>query len=246
MYSIDHFTNRVLLGDSLEIMRLLPPSSVDMVMCDLPYGTTHNAWDSVISLPDLWREYRRVVKPSGAIVLTSQGVFTAKLILSAEDLFKYKAVWIKNTATNFLNARRQPLRKHEDILIFYKTQPYYCPQLVEGEPYVRSKGSYRAAGNYRGFNGVDQTNSGHRHPTDVLNFTTVRGLHPTQKPVELGAYFIKTFSRVGDIVLDNTCGSGSFLVAAAQEGRKFIGIEQIEEYALIATKRTELIINNTY
>ena len=121
-------------GDCLELMKDIPDKSIDMILCDLPYGTTQNKWDSVIPFDDLWREYKRIIKDNGVIVLTSQGIFTAKLILSNEKWFKYKWVWEKSKATNFLNAKKQPLRKHEDICVFYNKQPKYNPQMTEGEP----------------------------------------------------------------------------------------------------------------
>lgn len=125
--------NSVLNGDCLELMKDIPGKSIDMILCDLPYGTTQNKWDLVIDLQKLWAEYERIIKDDGAIVLTSQGIFTAKLILSNEKLFKYKITWIKSKSTNFLNAKKQPLRKHEDICVFYKKQPTYNPQMTEGE-----------------------------------------------------------------------------------------------------------------
>ena len=129
------FENSLIEGDCLDALKSLPDSCVDMVLCDLPYGTTQNKWDSVIDLSQLWEQYNRVVKPNGAIVLTSQGVFTAKLILSNENFFKYKLSWEKSKPTNFLNAKKQPLRKHEDVCVFYRKQPTYNPQMKPGEPY---------------------------------------------------------------------------------------------------------------
>ncbi|KZX12767.1 DNA adenine methyltransferase YhdJ [Methanobrevibacter curvatus] len=128
---LKNFVNNVIEGDCLNVMKKIPSNSVDMVLCDLPYGTTQNKWDSIIDLNELWKEYKRIIKDNGAIVLTSQGVFTAKLILSNEKWFKYKLVWEKSKATNFLNAKKQPLRKHEDICVFYKKQPVYNPQMSE-------------------------------------------------------------------------------------------------------------------
>lgn len=131
----DKFVNRVIEGDCIEVMHHFPNDCIDMVLCDLPYGTTQNKWDSIVPLEQLWAEYKRIVKPNGAIVLTSQGLFTAVLIMSQPKLFKYKWVWEKSKPTNFLNAKKQPLRKHEDICVFYNKQPIYNPQMTEGEPY---------------------------------------------------------------------------------------------------------------
>lgn len=226
---IDRDHNWLIEGDCLEVMDAIPEGAVDMVMCDLPYGTTQNKWDSVIDLDRLWEQYHRVVKPHGAIVLTSQGVFTAKLILSNEKFFKYKVVWEKSKPTNFLNAKRQPLRKHEDVCVFYRRQPTYHPQMGTGVPYNKGVRKNQLSGSYGDFSPVEVKSEGTRYPTDIVYFKTAESegpvVHPTQKPVALGQYFIRTFTDPGDVVLDNTCGSGSFLVSAAREGRRFIGIE---------------------
>lgn len=232
-------------GDCLEIMRSFPDSSVDMVLCDLPYGTTQNKWDSVINLELLWEEYHRIVKPNGAIVLTSQGIFTAKLILSNERFFKYKIVWEKSKATNFLNAKKQPLRKHEDICVFYRRQPTYNPQMTQGEPYDKGVRKDQLTGSYGDFQPRQVKSNGERYPTDVVYFKTAESegdvYHPTQKPVELGRYFVRTFTKKGDLVLDNTFGSGSFLLSAALEGREFCGIERNQDVALFKKKHIDYV-----
>jgi len=245
--SIITFTNKVIQGDCLDIMRSFPDNSVDMVLCDLPYGTTQNKWDSVIDLDRLWREYERIVKENGAIVLTSQGIFTAKLILSNEKLFKYKIVWIKSKPTNFLNAKKQPLRKHEDVCVFYNKQPTYNPQMSKGEAYDKGVRKDQFTGSYGDFKPRHVKSSGMRYPNDVVfyeeqlidDFVYVKTaesegkvFHPTQKPVELGRYLIRTFTNPGDVVLDNACGSGSFLISAIMENRNFIGIEKNEDVLL--------------
>lgn len=238
-------SNHLIEGDCLEVLADLPDSSIDMVLCDLPYGTTQNKWDSPIDLNKLWTQYNRVVKPNGAIVLTSQGVFTAKLILSNEKFFKYKIVWEKSKPTNFLNAKKQPLRKHEDVCIFYRKQPTYHPQMGVGVPYNKGVRKNQLSGNYGDFSPVEVKSEGTRYPTDIVYFKTAESegpvLHPTQKPVELGKYFIRTFTNEGDVVLDNTCGSGSFLVAAAQEGRSFIGIENNQDGELFRAGSIDFI-----
>jgi site-specific DNA-methyltransferase (adenine-specific) len=245
MEYIDKYLNKVIQGDCLEVMKNFPDNSIDMILCDLPYGTTQNKWDSVIPLDKLWAEYERIIKENGAVVLTSQGVFTAKLILSNEKLFKYKIIWIKSKPTNFLNAKIQPLRKHEDICVFYKKQPTYNAQMVHGQPYDKGIRKDQYSGSYGDFKPRHVKSNGERYPNDVIFYDTnspLNGhddfiycktaesegevLHPTQKPIELGRYLIKTFSNENDIVLDNTCGSGSFLVAAVLENRQFIGIEK--------------------
>ena len=226
----EDITNTLFEGDCLKIMKMFPDNSIDMVLCDLPYGTTQNKWDSIIDFSELWREYERIVKPDGAIVLTSQGIFTAKLILSNERHFKYKIVWEKSKPTNFLNAKKQPLRKHEDICVFYRKQPVYNPQMFQGKPYNKGWRKDQLTGSYGNFNPVlSLNNSGDRYPTDVIYFKTAESegevFHSTQKPIELARYLIKTFTNKGDLVLDNTFGSGSFLVGAVLEGREVCGIE---------------------
>lgn len=238
---IDDFVNKVVQGDCLEVMQSIPDKSVNMILCDLPYGTTQNKWDSVIDLQKLWTEYERIIKDDGAIVLTSQGIFTAKLILSNEKLFKYKITWIKSKSTNFLNAKKQPLRKHEDICIFYKKQPTYNPQMTEGEAYDKGIRKDQYTGSYGDFKPKHVKSNGERYPNDIVfyeeqnldDFVYIKTAeaegtvyHPTQKPIELGRYLIRTYTNPGDIVLDNACGSGSFLLSAILENRNFIGIEK--------------------
>ncbi len=252
--SLDFFRNKVIKGDCLDVMSQIPDHSIDMILCDLPYGTTQNKWDSVIDLNRLWKEYKRIIKENGAIVLTSQGIFTAKLILSNEDWFKYKIVWIKSKATNFLNAKKQPLRKHEDICVFYKKQPTYNPQMTKGESYDKGIRKNQFTGSYGDFKPRHVKSDGERYPNDVVfyeesddcvYFKTAESegtvYHPTQKPVELGRYLIKTFTNPGDIVLDNACGSGSFLVSAILEDRNFIGIEKNEQAMLHKVEPTDYI-----
>ena len=163
---------------------------------DLPYGTTQNKWDSLIPLDPLWEQYRRILKPRGVVVLTAQGIFTAKVILSNEAWFKYKIVWEKSKPTNFLNAKRQPLRKHEDVCVFYARQPVYNPQMNSGAPYDKGVRKNQLSGSYGDFQPARVKSSGTRYPTDVVYKTRERRpvWHPTQKPVELGRYLIRTFT----------------------------------------------------
>lgn len=234
--SASKIRNALFEGDCLDVLKQFPDASIDMVLCDLPYGTTQNKWDSVIDLERLWKEYHRVVKPNGAIVLTSQGIFTAKLILSNEKWFKYKLVWEKSKPTNFLNAKIQPLRKHEDICVFYRKQPAYNPQMSEGLPYDKGVRKDQLSGSYGDFLPRHVKSSGERYPTDVVYFKTAESegtvWHPTQKPVDLARYLIRTYTNPGDVVLDNSFGSGSFLVAAVLEERDFCGIEKNEDVHL--------------
>ena len=234
-------------GDCLDIMKRLDDASVDLVLCDLPYGTTQNKWDSIIPLDELWKQYRRILKPKGVIALTSQGIFTARLILSNEAWFRFKFVWVKSKPTNFLNARRQPLRQHEDICVFYGKQPNYRPVMSQGEPYDKGVRKAQYTGSYGDFKPVQVKSNGERFPTDSFYCKTAesetggRVWHPTQKPVALGRYLIRLFTGERDVVLDNAFGSGSFLVAAALEGRRFIGIEKNEEVHLFKEKRIDYI-----
>ncbi len=236
------YLNKIIQGDCLDIMPRFPNNSVDMVLCDLPYGLTKNKWDCVIPFDGLWQEYNRIVKPTGAVVLMSQGVFTARLILSNVKMFKYKWTWVKSKSTNFLNVRRQPLRKHEDICVFYRKQPTYHPQMERGAPYNKGVRKDQLTGSYGAFKPVVvKSSTGQRFPCDVIYFPTAESEgpvdHPTQKPVELGRYLIRTYTNEGDTVLDNTCGAGSFLVAAALENRNFIGIDNEPEYVKKAREK---------
>lgn len=228
-------------GNCLEIMKDIPDESIDMILCDLPYGTTRNKWDSVIPLDKLWEQYERIIKDNGAIVLFSQMPFTAELVHSNLKLFKYEWIWEKDNATGFLNAKKMPLKIHENILIFYKKLTTYNPQMRKGfKPYKCKQG--RHSSNYGAYEqGYITESNGERYPIDIIEFKKDSGLHPTQKPVALLEYLIKTYTNENDIVLDNCMGSGSCGVAAINTGRNFIGIELDENYFNIAKER----INNT-
>lgn len=237
--------NTLFEGDCLSILDSFPAKSVDLILCDLPYGTTQNKWDSVINLTLLWEQYQRILKPNGVVVLTAQGVFTAKLILSNEAWFKYKLVWEKSKPTNFLNAKKQPLRKHEDVVVFYTTNPTYNPQMTQGEAYDKGVRKAQLSGSYGDFAPRRVKSTGERYPTDVVYFKTSESegevWHPTQKPVSLARYLVKTYSNPGDLVLDNAFGSGSLLVGAAMEGRKFVGVELNERTELFKSKPIDYV-----
>ena len=196
--------NRLFEGDCLVCMQEIPDQSVDLILCDLPYGMTQNEWDCYIPLDELWKQYKL---NNGAIVLTSNGIFTARLILSQPNMFKYKWVWEKSKPTNFLNAKKQPLRKHEDVCVFYKRQPTYHPQMTQGEPYDKGTRKNQLCGNYGDFEPVHVASEGKRYPTDIIYVKTAESegavLHPTQKPIELGRYMVRTYTNPGDLVLDN-------------------------------------------
>ena len=239
------YINQVFEGDCLEYMEVLPDNSIDMVLCDLPYGITQNKWDSLIPLDELWKQYKRIVKVNGAIVLTSHGIFTAILIMSNPSMFKYKWIWEKSKSTNFLNAKKQPLHKHEDVCVFYKKQPTYNPQMLAGAPYDKGIRKNQLSGSYGDFLPVHVQSNGERYPTDIVYFKTAESegevIHPTQKPVEMGRYFVRTYSNPGDIILDNTSGSGSFVAAALLEGRNFVAIEKNKDVALFKNKEIDYI-----
>ena len=224
-------------GDCLELMKEIPDKSVDMILCDLPYGTTKNKWDSVIPLNKLWKQYERMIKDNGAIVLFSQMPFSAELVHSNLKLFKYEWIWQKDNGTGFLNAKKMPLKVHENILVFYKKLPLYNPQMRTGfKPYKCKQG--RHSTNYGAYEQGHITESnGERYPIDIIKFKKDSGLHPTQKPVELLEYLIKTYTNEGETVLDNCMGSGSTGVACINTNRNFIGYELDEKYFEIAEKR---------
>jgi site-specific DNA-methyltransferase (adenine-specific)/modification methylase len=241
----DNSQGVLIQADCLKVMPSIPSNSIDLVFCDLPYGTTQNNWDSVIPLDELWKQYWRIVKPNGVILLMSQGIFTAKLILSQERYFKYKITWIKSKSTNFLNAKKQPLRKHEDICVFYRNQPCYYPQMGEGKAYDKGVRKNQLTGSYGDFKPCHIKSSGERYPTDVVYFKTAESegkvWHSTQKPVALARYFIRTYSQEGDTVLDNAFGSGSIPLAALLENRNCIGIEKNENILKFKDSNMDLV-----
>ena len=222
---------QLMLGDCLERMNEIPDGSVDMVLCDLPYGTTACKWDSVIPFAPLWAHYRRVCKRNAAIVLTASQPFTSALVMSNAEDFKYCWYW-KKRPVNFLNAKKQPMRNIEDILVFRGGT--YNPQgLIPCQKINRRSNSTET----NGAHGLENISEFANYPAQVLEMTGERGLHPTQKPVALMEYLIRTYTNEGETVLDNTMGSGTTGVACANTGRKFIGIERDENYFKIATER---------
>jgi len=227
--------NQIHHGDCLELMKLIPTGSIDMILCDLPYGTTSCEWDSIIDMGRLWDEYQRIIKNNGAIVLTACNEFTFLLYNSNPKLFKYRWIWKKSLATGFLLAKKQPLRNFEDVLVFYKKQPTY------------NAISFRKA-NQRYFKNINECSIYNtkrnstvvyedRKPTTILEFESANNgshsnntIHPTQKPVGLFEYLIKTYTNEGEVVLDNCSGSGTTAIACINSNRQFICIEQNEEY----------------
>jgi hypothetical protein len=232
----------LMLGDCLERMKEIPDGSVDMILCDLPYGTTACKWDTVIPFEPLWEHYWRICKPNAAVVLTAAQPFTSALVMSQIRYFKYDWTWRKPKGTGHLNAKKQPMRDKEDILVFCKGQTVYNPQFGEGVPYANKAGKIEENGltdSYGRFGSHREGSDGKRYPKQVIDFGVVeRGtVHPTQKPVALMEYMIRTYTKEGGTVLDNCMGSGTTGVACVNTGRNFIGIEKDETYFNIATKR---------
>lgn len=208
-----------------------------MILCDLPYAVTQNDWDSLVPMTPLWEQYGRIIKPNGAIVLTAQQPFSSMLVTAQPKMFRYSLVWEKAKPTGFLNAKRQPLRCHEDILVFYRKPPTYNPQMTTGhKPYRSMTGSNTS--NYGSFRSIETVNNGERYPRSVQRFPHDHGsLHPTQKPVALMEWLIRTYTNPGEIVLDNCAGSGTTAVAAINSARQWIAMERDASYAAIARDR---------
>lgn len=233
----------LLRGDCLDLLPTLPDASVDMVLCDLPYGTTQCAWDSVIDLNRLWPEYERVCRKGAAIVLTAAQPFTAALVMSAPKQFKHEWIWEKTSATGHLNAKRRPMAAHESVLVFsFGTPPYY-PQKTSGHERkvstaIHKRGCVKT--DLYGDHGLTGYDSTERYPRSVVKFKSDKqksALHPTQKPVALMEYMLRTYSKEGDTVLDNAMGSGTTGVACRNLGRRFIGMELTEKHFSTAVAR---------
>ena len=227
----------LLQGDCLELMQQVPDKSIDLILCDLPYGTTQNKWDTVIPFDKLWKQYNRIIKDNSAILLFSQMPFGAGLIMSNPKMFRYEWIWEKTMATGYLNAKKMPLKKHENIMVFYKHLPTYNPQgLIELEKAI-SRQKTHPTNNYGKCDKPYETTHTN-YPTDILVYKHDKEkLHPTQKPVALLEYLIKTYTNEGDTVLDNCMGSGSTGVACKNTNREFIGMELDEKYFNIAKER---------
>ena len=233
--------NKIYNGDCLELMKDIPDKNIDMILCDLPYGTTACKWDSIIPFEPLWKQYERIIKDNGAIVLTASQPFTTKLIGSNIKRFKYNFVWIKPQGVDPFMAKIRPLNNIEDVVIFSKGKTKYNPQKTKGKPYhtIRDKTERVKETNNSVMRQTETINDGNRLPTRTLCFNQEKGIHPTQKPVALFEYLIKTYTNEGDIILDNCIGSGTTAIAALNTGRFFIGIEKDKTYCDIANKRIE-------
>lgn len=240
--------NTIYHGDCLELMRDIPDASIDMILCDLPYGTTQNKWDTVLPLPVLWNQYIRIIKENGVIVLPASQPFTSTLVNSNLQWFKYSIVWDKCLATGFLNAKKQPLRVAEDILVFYKKQPTYNPQFFFKKDKRKMKGmsikphseNYGSQKNY-----TSEADDNMCYPLTIISIPQIRGNgkeklpHPTQKPIALFEYFIKTYTNEGDTVLDNCVGSGTTAIACLRTNRNYVCMEKEEKYYELTLNRIE-------
>ena len=228
-------------GDCLEIMKSIPDKSIDMILCDLPYGTTRNKWDSCINLDLLWKQYERIIKDNGAIVLFAQVPFNITLGASNLKLLKYEWIWEKEQGTGFLNAKKMPLKSHENIMVFYKKPPVYNPQMIGNEKRkIKRKDIPQTTSNYGFSMQPKESEYEGRYPITVLKFKRDKDkFHPTQKPVAILEYLIKTYTNENEVVLDNCMGSVSTGIACINANRNFIGIELDEKYYEIAKNRIE-------
>ena len=240
----------LIFGDCLEEMKKIPDKSVNLILCDLPYGVTHNPHDKRIPFKPLWEQYERVIKDNGAIVLFAQGIFYVDLVQSNRKLFRYDLVWNKKLVTGFLNAKRMPLRSHEQLAVFYKNMPTYNPQFHEGKPLHGRGKSYMTKdmvnNNYGKFKATDDVRKGstQKYPVSIIDIPKPhpsKSEHRTEKPVDLLSWLIRTYTNEGDVVLDNCMGCGSTGVAALKENRIFIGIEIDQEYFSTAFARLSKI-----
>ena len=231
----------ILLGDCLELMKDIPNGSIDMVLADLPYGTTACKWDTIIPFEPLWEQYERIIKSNGAIVLTASQPFTSALVMSNPKLFRYEWIWIKNRGSNFALANKMPIKEHESVLVFYKKLPIKQQRAESGKERVKTIiNPSTASENYGGI--VLQEGKIYdelRFPSSWQKFNCEVGLHPTQKPVTLFEYLIKTYTNEGDLVLDNCAGSGTTAIACLNTNRQFILIEKEEKYYDKAIQRIQ-------
>ena len=230
------------LGDCLELMQYIPDESIDMILCDLPYGTTSNKWDAVIPFESLWKIYWKILKPTGVIVLTASQPFTSALVMSQPQYFKHEWIWEKDGGSNFANTVREPMKEHESVLIFSKGKWTYNKQMQERTGSRKgkiTKSTFNSKStNYREFEGRGTVSIPKlRVPRSIQRFTRERGLHPTQKPTELFKYLIKTYTNENEIVLDNTAGSFTTAIACLETNRKYIVMEKEKEYYNKGIKR---------
>ena len=246
----------ILLGDCLELMKDIPNGSIDMILCDLPYGTTACKWDTIIPFDKLWGQYERIIKPNGAIVLTASQPFTSALVMSNINLFKYELIWEKSNPTGMGQANKRPMKYHENICVFYKSQPTYNKQMIPRtdntvKSMIKNGGKFNVSntmsGNqqsiaYKDIN-ANRYSETEKNPSSVIKINSIRPIskeylgHPTQKPIPLFENLIKTYTNEGDLVLDNCAGSGTTAIACLETNRKYIVIEKEEEYYKKGLKR---------
>jgi site-specific DNA-methyltransferase (adenine-specific) len=227
-------------ADCFDVFPFIEDKSIDAIICDLPYGATQNKWDSILPLNELWKEYKRILKDGGCIVLFGNQPFTSDLIYSNRDWFKYEIIWDKGRASGHLNAKIMPLRKHDNILIFAKKKTTYNPQFTNGDAYTRTSKSETCRGNYGKHEDSTIVNDGYRYPTTIFYEPIGRQqnkTHPTEKPIGLLEMLVKTYTNEGDTVLDNTMGSGTTNLACLKLNRKSIGIEKEKQYYDVAVRR---------
>ena len=242
--------NQIYLGDCLEIMKEIDDKLIDMILCDLPYGTTACKWDTIIPFESLWVQYKRIIKDNGAIVLTGQEPFSSNLRLSNVEMYKYDWIWEKSNPSNIAASKTRPLKYHEVVSVFYKKQPIYNPQMIKRDALgtkrlqnknnpIRFSGSdIQGTPKKKQDYDIDRYDENYKNPSTVLKIKSQRGkLHPTQKPVELFEYLIKTYTNEDEIVLDNCIGSGTTAIAAINTGRNYVGIEKDKNYYELAKKR---------
>lgn len=246
---MEEIINNISLGDCFELMPKIPDKSIDMILCDLPYMITKIDWDKDFDLKVLWKEYERIIKDNGAIVLTASSEFTFKLYNSNPQMYRYKWIWVKSKAARFLSTKYLPLATTEDVMVFYKKSPTYNPQKRKGfntytrKRTVRSKLSNVYSSNAQHKHSVSYSDDGTRHPIDLLRFTSVNNqyqIHPTQKPVELFEYMIKTYTNENELVLDNCSGSATTAIACLKTNRKYICMEKDEKYHRLSVNRVNL------
>ena len=231
--------NKIYLGDCLDVMCDIDDGSIDLILADPPYGTVQCKWDTIIPLEPMWEHLKRIIKPNGAIVMTASQPFTTTLIASNVDMFKYCWYWNKISPTGHLNAKKQPMRRIEEVCVFYAKQCTYLPQGLRWNPRMKTRKSTTAGSDCYGSHGDTNMATWEGYPTNVIDFKNEFGRHPTQKPVPLMEYLIKTYTNEGEKVLDFACGSGTTGVAAINNNRNFILIEKDEGYYEIAKKRLE-------
>ena len=238
----DLVINKIYNMDCLEGMKAIPDKSIDLILCDLPYGTTACSWDNIIPFEPLWEQYERIIKDNGAVVLTASQPFSSTLVMSNPKLFRYEWVWDKKNPTNFAMAKKQPLKYHETILVFAKKQTEYYPIKWRGKP-NHKQGLLKNDQQSEVYGKIKRTKdnlSGMKYPRSIIEISkhsSQGGLHPTQKPVALFEYLVKTYTNEGDVVLDNCMGSGTTAIACLNTNRKYIGFEIDEDYFETANKR---------